>query len=179
LSEEVRGQDARNAAAEWRLFPTGGEFSVGCFGITAFSVPHDASDPVGFTIRTGDASIGILTDLGHVNQSVVHHVAGVGCLFVEANHDEELLRADAKRPFSIKQRIMSPHGHLSNRAAADLAARACTPQLRHVVLGHLSRDCNSAELAVSAVSAALSRWQSVEVICSRPDEPLAPVRLGR
>lgn len=178
-ADEVRGQDERNVAADWRLFSTGGAFSMGCFGITAFSVPHDASDPVGFTIRAGDVSIGILTDLGHVNRSVVHHVAGVSCLFVEANHDEDLLRADAKRPFSIKQRIMSPHGHLSNLAAAELAARACTPLLRHVVLGHLSRDCNTAELAVSAVSAALSGWHAVEVICSRPDEPLAPVRLGR
>ncbi len=177
-ADEVRGQDERNAAADWRLFASGGEFTVDCFAVTAFSVPHDASDPVGFTIRSGSLSIGILTDLGHVNHSVVHHVSGVDALFVEANHDEEMLRADTKRPFSIKQRIMSPHGHLSNRAAADLAARVRSNALRHVVLGHLSRDCNTADLALAAVSEALCRGRAVRVVCSPPDEMLPPVRLG-
>lgn len=177
-ADEVRGQDERNASAAWRLFSTGSAFTVGCFEITAFSVPHDAADPVGFTIRAGRASVGILTDLGHVNRSVLHHVAGVGCLFVEANHDEEMLRADTRRPFSIKQRILSPHGHLSNRAAADLVARARSEALRHVVLGHLSRDCNTAELAVATVCTALGPAEGVDVICSRPDEALPPVRLA-
>jgi phosphoribosyl 1,2-cyclic phosphodiesterase len=74
---------------------------------------------------------------------------------------------------------MSPHGHLSNRAAADLAVRARTPALRHVVLGHLSRDCNTAELAVNTVTAALNGQQSVHVCCAPPDGLLPPVRLAR
>lgn len=176
-ADEVRGQDERNAGAEWRIFATGAKFSVECFEITAFSVPHDATDPVGFTVRSGALSIGILTDLGHVNHSVVHHVTGVDCLFVEANHDEELLRADNKRPFSIKQRILSPHGHLSNRAAADLAARARSASLRHVVLGHLSRDCNTAELALDAVRQALGGHGAIRIECSLPDEMLPPIKL--
>jgi phosphoribosyl 1,2-cyclic phosphodiesterase len=176
-ADEVRGQDERNAAADWRLFSTGSRFAVDCFEVTAFSVPHDAADPVGFTIRGGSLSIGVLTDLGHVNHSVVHHVTGVDALFVEANHDEEMLRADTKRPFSIKQRIMSPHGHLSNRAAADLAMRVRSGALRHVVLGHLSRDCNTADLALAAVSEALQGRAAVHVVCSPPDEMLPPVRL--
>jgi len=178
-ADEVRSQDDRNAAAQWHLFATGSTFRLESFEITAFSVPHDASDPVGFTIRCHSVAIGILTDLGHVNHSVAHHVAGVDCLFVEANHDELMLRADTKRPFSIKQRIMSPHGHLSNRAAADLAVRARTPALRHVVLGHLSRDCNTAELAVNTVTAALGGLHPVKVCCAPQDSPLPPVRLGR
>ncbi len=164
-ADEVRGQDVRNATADWRLFSTGGRFSLGAFEVTAFSVPHDASDPVGFTIRCRSLSLGLLTDLGHANHSVVDHVTGVDCLFIEANHDEELLRADNKRPFSIKQRIMSPHGHLSNRAAADLAVRARTATLRHVVLGHLSRDCNRPELAAALVSGALND-STVSVVCA-------------
>lgn len=177
-ADEVRGQDERNAGAEWRIFATGAKFSVECFEIAAFSVPHDATDPVGFTVRSGALSIGILTDLGHVNHSVVHHVTGVDCLFVEANHDEELLRADNKRPFSIKQRILSPHGHLSNRAAADLAARARSTSLRNVVLGHLSRDCNTAELALDAVRQALGGHGAIRIECSLPDEMLPPIKIG-
>lgn len=176
-AEEIRRQDERNAAADWRLFATGCEFSVGPFSVAAFSVPHDASDPVGFTIRAGRSSIGVLTDLGHVNHSVVHHVTGVDCLFVEANHDEEMLRADSKRPFSIKQRIMSPHGHLSNRATAELAVRARSEALRHIVLGHLSRDCNTAELAVSTVSSALA-GTGVIVTCAEQDIIHPAVCLG-
>jgi len=171
-AEEVRGQDPRNGGAAWRIFGSGTTFAVGSFEVTAFSVPHDAADPVGFTIRSSGAAVAILTDLGHVNHSVVHHATGVNCLFIEANHDEDLLQRDTRRPFSIKQRIRSPHGHLSNRNAADLAARAATGALRRVVLGHLSRDCNEPELAVSVVRAALDAFRDVEVVAAREDEPL-------
>lgn len=171
-AEEVRGQDPRNHNAEWRIFASGTTFSVGALEVTAFSVPHDAVDPVGFTIRSAGTAIAVLTDLGHVNNSVLHHVMGVNCLFVEANHDEELLQRDTKRPFSIKQRIRSPHGHLSNHSAADLAARSATAALRRVVLGHLSRDCNEPALAVSVVRAALVAFEEVEVVAAGDNEPL-------
>lgn len=177
-AEEVRSQDPRNAAAEWRLFATGNSFTLESYEVTAFSVPHDAADPVGFNIRCESVSIGILTDLGHVTNSVLHHVNGADCLFVEANHDEQLLQSDTKRPFSIKQRIMSPHGHLSNRAAAELVGKARSARLRRVVLGHLSRDCNTAELAVAAVEAVLNGHGSVAVSCARHDEPMPPMQIG-
>lgn len=167
-ADEVRGQDPRNAAADWRIFATGCSFTLGRFEVTAFSVPHDANDPVGFTLRTTSASMALLTDLGHINHSVVHHVTGVDCLFIEANHDEQMLQADTKRPFSIKQRILSPHGHLSNRAAGELAARAHTPRLQHVVLGHLSRDCNEPALAVETVRGLLET--SVTIVAAAQDE---------
>jgi len=171
-ADEVRGQDPRNATADWRIFGSGSTFTVGSLEVTAFSVPHDAADPVGFTIRSNEVSFAVVTDLGHVNHSVVHHVTGVNCLFVEANHDEDLLQRDTKRPFSIKQRIRSPHGHLSNRSAAELAARAATGALRRVVLGHLSRDCNVPDLAVAVVRAALEAFDNIEVVAAREDEPL-------
>jgi phosphoribosyl 1,2-cyclic phosphodiesterase len=171
-ADEVRSQDPRNEAALWRIFASGSTFGIGPLEITAFSVPHDAADPVGFTIRAGDLSVAVLTDLGHVNNSVVHHVTGVNCLFVEANHDEDLLQRDTRRPFSIKQRIRSPHGHLSNKNAADLASRSATGSLRQVVLGHLSRDCNEPELAISVVRAALEALGDIVVVAARDDEPL-------
>jgi phosphoribosyl 1,2-cyclic phosphodiesterase len=171
-AEEVRGQDRRNESAAWRIFSSGSTFPVGSLEVTAFSVPHDAADPVGFTIRAEGVSLAIVTDLGHVNHSVIHHVTGVNCLFVEANHDEDLLHRDTKRPFSIKQRIRSPHGHLSNKSAAELAARAATKALRQVVLGHLSRDCNEPDLAVSVVRAALDAFHHIEVVAAGEDEPL-------
>ena len=171
-ADEVRAQDPRNDAATWRTFSTGTSFAIGSLQINAFSVPHDAADPVGFTIRCDGVVLGLLTDLGHVSRSVVHHVTGAHCLFVEANHDEELLQADTKRPFSIKQRIMSSHGHLSNRAAGDLATQILAAGLRHVVLGHLSRDCNAPDLAIAAVRGALRNTDAVSVMAAAQDEPL-------
>lgn len=173
-AEELREQDPRYASCDWRLFATGGAFSISSLEITAFSVPHDAADPVGFTIRGETASLGVITDLGHVNHSVVHHVSGVNCLFIEANHDEQMLQADKKRPFSIKQRILSPHGHLSNRAAGELVRRSLTDALTHVVLGHLSRDCNTPELAISTVEAALENT-AVSVLCAGQEDVLPPI----
>lgn len=171
-ADEVRSQDPRNETAAWRIFASGSTFTLGALEITAFSVPHDAADPVGFTIRGAETSLAVLTDLGHVNHSVVHHVTGVNCLFIEANHDEDLLQRDTKRPLSIKQRIRSPHGHLSNKSAADLASRAATDALRRVVLGHLSRDCNEPDLAKSVVRAALAAYADVEVLAAGEDETL-------
>ncbi len=176
-AEDLQEQDPRYASAEWRLFATGGAFSLDTLEVTAFSVPHDAADPVGFVIRSDSASLGVITDLGHANRSVVHHVAGVNCLFVEANHDEQMLQADTKRPFAIKQRILSPHGHLSNRAAGELAKQVLTSALSHIILGHLSRDCNTPQLAQLAVESALD-GASVAVLCAGQEGVLPPVSVG-
>lgn len=145
---------------------------IGHLEVAAFSVPHDAADPVGFKLRSGEVSLGIATDLGHTTHSVKHHLAGVNALFVEANHDEALLREDTKRPFSIKQRILSPHGHLSNHAAGELAKYICSTKLRHIVLGHLSRDCNTVDLALATVRNHLPLEADIEVSCATQDEIL-------
>ncbi len=150
------------AAAEWRLFATGTSFALGDLHFRTFSVPHDAADPAGFVVALEGRTLGFLTDLGHPTQSVIDHVRGVHTLFVEANHDEQLLQQDAKRPWHIKQRIMSRHGHLSNSAAAELAARAVSESLAQVVLGHLSSDCNRPELAERTVRERLD-------LAGRPD----------
>ena len=175
-AEELQRSDGRNSTADWNLFSTGSTFCIGCIEVTAFSVPHDAADPVGFTIRESRTSMAVLTDLGHVNHSVAHHISGVSCLFVEANHDENLLHADTKRPFSVKQRILSAHGHLSNGAAGELAARILSEDLSHIVLGHLSRDCNTPELAVTAVRSSID-GADVAIFCAEQDSITPTIRL--
>lgn len=176
-AEEVRRADPRNEVAEWRMFSSGSTFSIASLEVTAFSVPHDAADPVGFRVRSERLTLGVLTDLGHATASVVHHVSGAQCLFVEANHDEQLLHSDTRRPFSVKQRILSPHGHLSNRAAAALASKVATAELRHVVLGHLSSDCNTPELAVAAVAEALGA-AAVAVLCADREAATPALAIG-
>jgi phosphoribosyl 1,2-cyclic phosphodiesterase len=136
----------------WRLFSTGHTFTIGDIAVESFSVPHDAFDPVGFMLRTGEHGIGILTDLGHATRLVAERIRGATVLVLEANHDLKMLQDDTIRPWATKQRIMSRHGHLSNDAAATLAGEVATDRLRHVFLAHLSRDCNRPELAHRVVA---------------------------
>jgi len=140
-----------------RIFATGDSFEVGDLAVDTFSVPHDAYDPVGFLIHTAAGRVGFLTDLGHATKSVVERVRPANVLVLETNYDLKLLQADTRRPWSIKQRILSRHGHLSNDAAAEVLEQLASDALQQVYCGHLSRDCNTPELAAEVVSARLDR----------------------
>ncbi len=104
-----------------------------------------------FVFSSDDGSIGLLTDLGYAPKLALERIRNVHTLVIEPNHDERLLQEDPKRPWSVKQRIMSRHGHLSNDAGAQLVAAIAGHRLRRVVLGHLSRDCNRPDLALEAM----------------------------
>jgi phosphoribosyl 1,2-cyclic phosphodiesterase len=145
------------ARFEGRVFSTGATFEVGDVVVDTFSVPHDALDPVGFLVRTAGGNIGFLTDLGHATKLVIQRVRAANVLLLETNHDMKLLQEDTRRPWSIKQRILSRHGHLSNDSAADAAEQIVSADLRCLYLGHLSRDCNRPELAHQVVSERLER----------------------
>jgi phosphoribosyl 1,2-cyclic phosphodiesterase len=138
-------------ASRYRIFSTGSAFTIQDIDVQAFYVPHDAVDPVAFVLSSGYGSVGFLTDLGYAPKLARERIREVHTLVVETNHDEQRLQADPKRPWSVKQRILSRHGHLSNEAAAALVADIAGENLRRVVLGHLSRECNSPELALSAM----------------------------
>jgi len=140
----------------WRIFETGQTFEVGDLRVETFTVPHDAQDPVGFVFRCNGSSVGFLTDLGHVTRVATDRVRNVNALVVESNHDLRLLRDDPYRPWALKQRIGSRHGHLSNDAAANFVREIASENLKRICLAHLSRDCNRPELAQAAVTAALS-----------------------
>jgi len=148
-----------NPQAPWRFFSSGAAFDLGDFQVFPFSVPHDAADPVGFVLRNDESSFAILTDLGHAPRQVVSATRGVKAVLIEANHDEDLLQNDQKRPWSVKQRILSRHGHLSNQAAANLIGEIASPELKHVLLAHLSEDCNSPTLAMETI---LEKLQATE-----------------
>jgi len=148
-------QEGGLACRNWRYFQTSTEFSLGDFTVRAFSVPHDAVDPVGFRISSGGACLGVLTDLGHATRPIFDILRGVRAMLIETNYDVDMLQKDLRRPWSVKQRIQSRHGHLSNAAAADVLAELDAP-LQHVILGHLSRDCNSPEAALACVARRLA-----------------------
>jgi len=145
------GSGGRATAFDWRVFETGQRFAAGDFDIEPFSIPHDASDPVGFVIHSGDRSITFLTDLGHMTHLTMEKARQADTLILETNHDEKLLQSNPNRPWALKQRISGRHGHLSNEAAATALAEIMSDRLRHVYLSHLSQDCNRPELAESAI----------------------------
>ncbi len=164
---------------DFRLFSTGASFDLGELSVDTFSVPHDAYDPVGFLLHTSAGNVGFLTDLGHATKLVLERVRSSRALVLEANHDLRLLQEDTKRPWSVKQRILSRHGHLSNDAAADVAEQVMHADLRHIFLGHLSRDCNRPELARKTVHARLQKIGAhhTELISTSQDTPCPTLSL--
>jgi len=142
---------------ECRLFATGASFEVGDVTVETFTIPHDAQDPVGFLLRTLSGNIGFLTDLGHATRLALDRVRAANVLLLETNHDVKMLQDCPRRPWSLKQRSLSRHGHLSNDAAAEAAEQIVSAELRHLYLGHLSRECNRPELAYSVMQGRLRK----------------------
>ena len=154
-SEEI--QRIHSCTFNFQLFETGQRFEIGDLGVETFPVPHDAIDPVGFVLHTPAAQIGFLTDLGHGTRLIADRVGHAEVLVLETNHDVDLLNNDPRRPPSLKQRIFSRHGHLSNEGAADFLERIIHPNLRHVYCAHLSRDCNEPEMVRTEITQKLSQ----------------------
>jgi phosphoribosyl 1,2-cyclic phosphodiesterase len=135
---------------DWQCFETGGRFRFRDVEVESFAVPHDAQEPVGFLFSSGEDDLfsprrrlAWLTDLGHAPQHVHERIREVDVVVVEANHCADMLKADTKRPWSVKQRISGRHGHLSNQSTRALLEAVASPRWRHIFLTHLSRECNS------------------------------------
>lgn len=142
--------------AIWKTFEAGQDFPIEQLSVRSFSIQHDAVDPVGFVIESGGIRFGLLSDAGYVTSSVTHHLRSLSALFIEANYDDELLEADTKRPWSIKQRISSRHGHLSNVQVEALLRDIAHPDLTQVVFGHLSSDCNCPDRVTNRFASCLA-----------------------
>jgi phosphoribosyl 1,2-cyclic phosphodiesterase len=140
-------RDERYRGMQWDVFTTGHAFAIGNMTVETFSVPHDAYDPVGFVVHAAGRKIGIVTDVGMVTNVIRERLKDCHAVIVESNHDEGLLQA-APRPWSLKQRIRSRQGHLSNAHAAKILVDIAGPELRQVFLAHLSEDCNRQDLAL-------------------------------
>jgi phosphoribosyl 1,2-cyclic phosphodiesterase len=166
-------RDNLPGSGHWKIIPCGGSFDFAGFQIETFRVPHDAVDPMGFVLRAGGTSLGILSDLGHATTLVRSRMQALDALFIEANYDATMLANDTKRPWSTRQRIASRHGHLSNDQTAEIVQLAASRALQRIVLGHLSRDCNSPAAALSRVHAALAaaHCAHTKVDCASQDAP--------
>jgi phosphoribosyl 1,2-cyclic phosphodiesterase len=157
----------------------GREYEIGALSITPFATSHDCEEPLGFSIGDGSSRTVIATDLGIVGRNVRRHLLEADCAVLEFNHDERML-LEGTYPWYLKQRILSNVGHLSNAAAADELVRAGDAPLSLLILAHLSRENNSAELARAAARGALERAgrSDVRVLVAHRSETLGPIAIG-
>lgn len=136
-------------------FEAGRPFSIGDIALSPFTIPHDAADPVGFVLQAEGVRMGFATDLGYIPPNVNAQLRGLDLLLLESNHDLEMLR-DGPYPWSVKQRVLSRVGHLSNEAAAEFLSTGYDGQAAYVILAHLSESNNLPELARVSAHRALS-----------------------
>jgi phosphoribosyl 1,2-cyclic phosphodiesterase len=162
-------------------FRAGHGFSIGEIDVNPFTIPHDAADPCGFVFHARSESIrmAIATDLGYVPSNVKMALKGVDVLLLESNHDLEMLK-DGPYPWSVKQRVLSRVGHLSNAACAEFLLRDYDGGAHTIVLGHLSAHNNLPELAKLAAEQAIGERMSLlgnRVVLAAQDTPLEPICL--
>jgi phosphoribosyl 1,2-cyclic phosphodiesterase len=176
--EEAKAEDpCRLPGVEY--FAAGSGFQIGDIAITPFTIPHDAADPVGFVFEADGVRMAIATDLGYMPPNVKMALRNCDVLMLESNHDLEMLR-DGPYPWSVKQRVMSRVGHLSNEAASDFLEKNYDGNASYVVLAHLSECNNLPELARVTAERALRDRMSLlanKLILAEQDRPLGAICL--
>jgi phosphoribosyl 1,2-cyclic phosphodiesterase len=166
-----------NGREDVRPYASSQPFRIGPFEIQPFLTVHDAADPVAIAVRhvENGSKLGVATDLGRPTAAVRAALRECHVLVLEANHDEAMLW-NGPYPWSVKQRIASSHGHLSNRASAHLVRELFHSGLCSIVLAHLSAHCNTASMACAVVERALERIGYSGYLAVAPqDRPLEPI----
>ncbi len=181
--EEERSAAKRNPAflPAVEYFQAGQRFRIGEIEVSPFTMPHDAADPCGFVFHAHKESLrmAIATDLGYVPPNVKQALRDTDVLLLEANHDLEMLK-DGPYPWSVKQRVLSRVGHLSNAATAEFLLRDYDGGAHTIVLGHLSEQNNLPELARLAAETAIGNRLSLlgnRVVLAAQETPLEPICL--
>lgn len=136
--------------AEFRPVEHGVSFCIGDVEVCPVPVWHDAADPVAYRLNKEEKSIGILTDSGRFDQTIIDNMQGLDALLIEANHDVHMLQAGSY-PYYLKKRILGDQGHLSNEVSGRLLNELLSDKLQYVILGHLSKENNYPELAYETV----------------------------
>ena len=126
------------------------DFMVGDLEVKPFRIDHDAANPVAYRVQNEKRSVAVATDMGHYSQYIIDHLQGLDAILLEANHDVKMLEA-GPYPYYLKRRILGDYGHLSNENAGRLLSSILHDNLKHIFLGHLSKENNYEELAYETV----------------------------
>ena len=149
--EAMENQRNKMESNNIKTFENNTEFHIGNLQIVPFSTPHDAVNPCGFSICSGTKKISIATDLGHIDENIFSNIKDSKFMLLEANYEPEILKV-SNYPYSLKQRIAGPHGHLSNIEAGQTISNLFGKELKEVKLGHLSKENNFPEMAYKTVT---------------------------
>ena len=172
---ECAPDPARLPAVQY--FRAGETFSIGDLQISPFTIPHDAADPVGFVFTAEGVRLALATDLGYMPPNVQAQLRRCDLIMLESNHDLEMLR-DGPYPWSVKQRVLSRVGHLSNDATSAFLEQIYDGAATWLILAHLSESNNLPELARLAAERALISKPSLlanRLLLATQHEPLEPV----
>ena len=137
------------------------EFRIGDIDFEPFSVPHDAADNFGFVARKDGVRIATLMDFGHISDLIKERLKVCDAIVIESNHSRDMLRACSVYTWDLKQRIMSPTGHLSNEDLSDWLQNDFDGSARYIVLAHLSQRANDPHLALLTAETALQMRPSL------------------
>ncbi|OEF99687.1 metallohydrolase [Vulcanibacillus modesticaldus] len=165
-----------------RILETGTVKEFGKLQVESFAISHDAAEPVGYVLRKENLKLSVVTDLGYVSQKIKDKIIGSDAYIFEANHDVQMLRMSSY-PWSVKQRILSDVGHLSNEASGEALAEIITEVTQKVHLAHLSKENNLIELARLTVKNILEDYgiteEDVKLLDTFPDRPTSLEILDR
>ncbi len=154
--DKMEGQLGKISPFNRKIIYSGEHFFLNDFTVMPFPIPHDAGDPVGFSIYAENKKICVATDIGYPSQEVKEEISGCDILLLEANHDVQMLK-NGSYPWHLKKRILSDSGHLSNEAAGTMLIEAISCKLKYLFLGHLSSENNEPELAYNTVAQILTK----------------------
>lgn len=167
------------AREQLRPFYGGAAFSIGGIQVQSFPTPHDAADSAGYILEADGIRLGYATDLGFVPTPVREALMGCGTVVLESNHDLDMLEF-GPYPYSLKQRVRGPRGHLSNADCAVFAAALVRSGTRQLILAHLSEQNNTPGAArVETEAALLAEGLCCNVLVAPQDEMEQPVALIR
>lgn len=130
------------------------KFAVGDIEVTPFSISHDAADPVGYTFALKEGKFSLLTDTGIITKQMYDSVCDSKYMLLESNHDVDMLQFGSY-PYQLKRRILGKTGHLSNNTAAQMAVKMMENGAEKIMLGHLSNENNTPEIAYKTTENAI------------------------
>ncbi|MNT19369.1 putative metallo-hydrolase YycJ [compost metagenome] len=162
------------------VFKVGETFNIKDIKVNSFKIPHDASDPCGFNLISGNRKISIATDIGHMNKEILTALEGSNFILLESNYEPKVLECSSY-PYRLKSRIASKTGHLSNEMAGKTISHLLNTGLTSAMLGHLSKESNTPDLAyLSVVNELISNnfnENSLDLSVANRDMPSKFIRL--
>lgn len=173
-AESIQYLEPDTKKLKWQVFENGSPFDFCGIKVTAFSIPHDTSDAVGYKFGFEGRNLVWMTDLGKLTHLARDMARQAHILVLESNYCPKMLE-NSNRPYSLKQRIKSPHGHLSNLDALELLKSLDPSVVEKIYLAHISKECNSVDRISELLCLAEGVCRRIEIVppfseCSTPFE---------